>query len=435
MTGRRRGRRGSTLVMVALMLVAIMGVTAIALDLGRFYVVNNELQTAVDAAALAGALQLQKSTLTSESALQDQVRTTVTSFVATQNQVDNAAFAIAPAAIELVFYDPTVSAEPIRYPAANGRTANAVAVGYYDQHAFKDSRPIFAQIIGRGDQRLRKRAVAWVANLSLNCVRPWGLPYSTIYRKVTGTSAPIPAPQLTQAQISSWFGATASNPAARRVTILPPNQTSTLANDGEWKGFNFTGNVGRPSFTDGLQGCRQYEVGTSAADGNTLPGQADQYADWSSQVIWSNDRSRREATETGAGVCYKRITAGAGGDAGCYADAAAAAAGTPGVTIHVAWADLVGVGSNMLDFRVVGKVKLMCYFDAAPGGAGGGPPGGGGAPGPVCPAGPPGAPSPMTGYPEGTIVIEVETLASNLITPETVLGSTVSFAQRLLLVK
>ena len=56
--GIRRRRRGSTLVVVALMLVCIMGVTAIALDFGRFYVVNNELQTAVDAAAMGGVPEL-----------------------------------------------------------------------------------------------------------------------------------------------------------------------------------------------------------------------------------------------------------------------------------------------------------------------------------------------------------------------------------------
>jgi Flp pilus assembly protein TadG len=45
-------RRGSTLVMVAFMLVAFMAMGAIAAYIGRFYVVTGELQTAADAAAL-----------------------------------------------------------------------------------------------------------------------------------------------------------------------------------------------------------------------------------------------------------------------------------------------------------------------------------------------------------------------------------------------
>ena len=54
----RRGRRGSTLVMVAIMLVAFLGVGAISADVGRYFTVTGELQTAADAAALRGALKL-----------------------------------------------------------------------------------------------------------------------------------------------------------------------------------------------------------------------------------------------------------------------------------------------------------------------------------------------------------------------------------------
>ena len=56
---KQRNRRGSILVMVALMLAVFMGVAAIAADIGRFYVVAGELQTAADAAALKGATVLQ----------------------------------------------------------------------------------------------------------------------------------------------------------------------------------------------------------------------------------------------------------------------------------------------------------------------------------------------------------------------------------------
>ena len=59
MRSKQRSRRGSTLVMVALMLGAFMGIAAIAADIGRFYVVAGELQTAADAAALKGATVLQ----------------------------------------------------------------------------------------------------------------------------------------------------------------------------------------------------------------------------------------------------------------------------------------------------------------------------------------------------------------------------------------
>ena len=49
--------------------------------------------------------------------------------------------------------------------------------------------------------------------------------------------------------------------------------------------FNFGGNAGKPDYQGGIQGCDDYEVGTSAANGQVLPGAANQYNDWSTQVM------------------------------------------------------------------------------------------------------------------------------------------------------
>jgi uncharacterized membrane protein len=51
----RQWDRGSIVVLVAAGVVAIVGVTSLAIDVGYLYVVRNQLQNAVDAAALAGA--------------------------------------------------------------------------------------------------------------------------------------------------------------------------------------------------------------------------------------------------------------------------------------------------------------------------------------------------------------------------------------------
>ena len=53
-------RRGATLVLVAIMLLVIGAMTAFALELAGVYGGVNELQTGADAAALAGALRLQR---------------------------------------------------------------------------------------------------------------------------------------------------------------------------------------------------------------------------------------------------------------------------------------------------------------------------------------------------------------------------------------
>jgi len=51
----RNRQRGAVAVMTALCLTVLIGTTALAVDLGRAWVVRNELQNAADAAALAGA--------------------------------------------------------------------------------------------------------------------------------------------------------------------------------------------------------------------------------------------------------------------------------------------------------------------------------------------------------------------------------------------
>jgi hypothetical protein len=50
-----KGQRGAVLVIVAAGLVTLLGATALAVDVGFFYLVKNQLQNAADAAVLAGA--------------------------------------------------------------------------------------------------------------------------------------------------------------------------------------------------------------------------------------------------------------------------------------------------------------------------------------------------------------------------------------------
>lgn len=53
-----KNNRGQVLVLVALSLIIILGFAALAIDLGYFYHTKNQLQGAADAAALAGAVEL-----------------------------------------------------------------------------------------------------------------------------------------------------------------------------------------------------------------------------------------------------------------------------------------------------------------------------------------------------------------------------------------
>lgn len=53
-----RSQRGAYLVIVSLLLVVLIGFGALALDLGRLFVLRSEMQNAADAAALAAAMEL-----------------------------------------------------------------------------------------------------------------------------------------------------------------------------------------------------------------------------------------------------------------------------------------------------------------------------------------------------------------------------------------
>ena len=55
---RARGERGQILPIVALALVALLGIAAFAIDVGYAYYAKRQLQSATDAAALAGAQDL-----------------------------------------------------------------------------------------------------------------------------------------------------------------------------------------------------------------------------------------------------------------------------------------------------------------------------------------------------------------------------------------
>ena len=54
----RKGREGQSLIIVAFGMVTLLGVAGMAVDVGSWYVTSQHLQTAADAAALAGAQQL-----------------------------------------------------------------------------------------------------------------------------------------------------------------------------------------------------------------------------------------------------------------------------------------------------------------------------------------------------------------------------------------
>src|SRR5512138_1695379 len=123
---KQKNRRGSVLVMVALMLAVLMGITAIAADIGRFYVVAGELQTGADAAALKGAAVLQLTTANFESTVDD----SVTVWASTTNNSDGASLTIPRDNIDVGYWNPgqNGAAGTFTTPTPVGLRPNAVSV-------------------------------------------------------------------------------------------------------------------------------------------------------------------------------------------------------------------------------------------------------------------------------------------------------------------
>jgi len=237
-------------------------------------------------------------------------------------------------------------------------------------------------------------------------VRPWAFPYLPLYKEVSGNpAATSPAPDLDATQFSTYM----SRPnTGRYFTIIGQNQSGAgvPANDGEWTGFNFTGNAGKPGFQDGIAGCFDDKINPDAGQGVTLPGQANQYVDWSVQAI----------TGTGNGPnAQPGICAFNAGSADCYKPPTST---FPGVTINTAWGELLGNGSNGIEFDYVGEFELMCFYRNSSD---------------VCSNAEPGTPN--TGYPPGTIVGYIKKLKSRYITPDDVLGNFSTNVTRIVLVE
>ena len=121
-----RSRRGSTLVLVAFMLAAFMGIAAIAADIGRFYVVTGELQTGADAAALKGASVLQFATSDFASTVDDEV----VAWAAVTNRSDGQQMDIDPDSVDIGYWQPgsNGAAGTFTTPSPTGLRPNAVSV-------------------------------------------------------------------------------------------------------------------------------------------------------------------------------------------------------------------------------------------------------------------------------------------------------------------
>ncbi|HWE00863.1 MAG TPA: TadG family pilus assembly protein [Tepidisphaeraceae bacterium] len=144
-----RPRRGVALVYVAIVGVVMMGFCSLAVDLGRYEMVQSQLYNAAMAAARAGANNIAKSNDTATST------TTAATNMATSNMVDGVA--IPSSAVTVQFIKWTSATNYVVESTSNYAQANAVGV------TITYNVPLlFARVLGLASKSITKMSIAEV---------------------------------------------------------------------------------------------------------------------------------------------------------------------------------------------------------------------------------------------------------------------------------
>jgi len=186
-----KARRGAVVVLVGLMMVALVSVSAISIDFSRLWTLRNELQTAADAGAHAGAVQL----------------------APPNNAGLTATVAASYSKLNLAMQD-TVTVDAVILgdwdDVSHTFTPNAPVTDAVSVTVSRQSTGLIMSMLGVVQPRLKARAIGWadapVSNAT-GCIKPWAIPYTllmyriNVYRNSVGTgsfSPPNSAANLTR---------------------------------------------------------------------------------------------------------------------------------------------------------------------------------------------------------------------------------------------
>ena len=355
-------RRGVTLPFVCIMLTALLGGMALAVDMGRVYLTTSEAQAAADAAALAGARFLQQ-----YPGYYGSINTTYgIAAIAPGNDVAGSNSHVLSSDIQPVTYD----------PVANSVTATSWSSSTSAVTVTVRATPpyVFGRALGITPPSVSRRATAWIANMNgASCVRPFALPYTRFleagmhnnHQDSTWTKQGV-APDYSYGGIASLQPIYPYNnvPRGRTYTAIPQwekeNVIDTVSTGsyhavtGRWTPANFAGG-GIPSYQDYVAGAPksaqcQAAVAQVGITVPPLPG----YDNPSS----TSKQSLLNAMSYAVGVLCHR-SGNDTTDAHCYDST-----GVVGMRARVFLTDSVGGGSAgyQLNTREVTMVRVMCYF-------------------------------------------------------------------------
>lgn len=346
-----QARRGATLVLVAVVLVLVGGMAAFAIDLARIYSGVNEMQTGSDAAALAGALKLQRYPgLSPVSSVQT---------FAASNSAFGAAVSISAGDVDGGIWDPSTST----FTTGSWATANAVRVTARGTPALR-----FGGLMSRPSLSANRSGTSWIANQqSRDCIKPWGIPLSNLTTVLGGASI------NTQAGVNALRTLVSTTSGQYSATlVLGPNISNPRGtpNTPDATFMALTGtNSSRKEYQNAIigqncEGTADYTVGTSDQDISIQPGQGNGDIPRTTANAIQLTCNGNQCTG-GALTCKAQTDVR---DATCYDPASVAP--VAGVTVTVAVA--TQVGSNSANLHTFVAFQLMCVFRGGPGNQPGG---------------------------------------------------------------
>jgi hypothetical protein len=169
---RAKNRRGAMLVLASVLMVVMLGYLSFVVYLSRAYVQKNELQTAADAAALAGVIQL----IEDSSTVDDSA-----SAFSEKNPVFNKVIAVPGSDVECGIWTDAAGYTPA--PPC-GFDDNAVKVITRDSTVWDDALPYAPSA-----KEVQQTSIAFLAFVNgAGCIKPWGIPYPKLTKTLDPAS-------------------------------------------------------------------------------------------------------------------------------------------------------------------------------------------------------------------------------------------------------
>ena len=335
----RRERRGATIVLVAFLGVALVGITAFAVDVSRMYVGANELQTVSDASALRGAQRLQENPGADPSS-------EIIAY-ALQNQALNGLVTVETSDIRPAIWTES-SATLDSSGGVTWATANAVQVT-----ARKTAGLLFGKVLRSVAPIPARRSAAWLANITgKKCnFMPFGFPIQNLFEDLGLGS--INGRALTQAEINQVKDSLSTTSGRVNLTqILYPKENLTPTNETSiyWP---LTPNMN--AYADQISGlgggCANSEV-NEGQDQSPFTGNGGGAS--AKKVV---DGVLGNPPASGVAICVRVAD-----DATCYDPATNA----PGITVTAAYTGggttLASCSGCTLPIRMVAGFRIVCVF-------------------------------------------------------------------------